>query len=208
MTDFNFIDIHYSNAEGIHSKWQRVTIPQVPKIVLSRTDPVKYANWFCTLQHFAEPEHKDNEIELCPLAFDFDCAADVQHALDDTLSLVEHLIAVFDVDISSEFLMIYYSGNRGFHVTINHEILEVEPMVDLIKVYRLMAENLHKTLNLSTLDRTVYTRRRAWRVPNTKHGKTGLYKRALTLLELNSGIDNIKALAKSPCDWLSVMEVI
>lgn len=208
MMDFNYIDIHYSMPNGTHSKWQRVTLDQASKIPFTRTDPDKYANWFCTVQHFAEPEHKDNEIEICPLPFDFDCATELERAYADVKTLVDYLVSTYEVGISSEEMMVYYSGNRGFHVTINHSVLEADPQVDLMKVYRIMAEMFYKSLHLQTLDRAVYTRRRAWRVPNTKHSKTGLYKRALTLSEFNSGIGNIKELATKPCSWIDIKSVI
>jgi DNA primase catalytic subunit len=147
-------------------------------------------------------------MEYCPLAFDFDCATDISQAWNDCKKLVDHAVSVYELDINQEQMLVYFSGNRGFHVTINAECFDAKPMVDMIKVWRLVSEELFKELKLVTLDRAVYTRRRAWRVPNTKHGKTGLYKRALTYQELMSGVNKIKELAKSPCPWISISEVV
>jgi hypothetical protein len=123
--------------------------------------------------------------------------------------LVDHITFVYKININPEEMMVYYSGNRGFHVTVNAEVFGAEPMVDMIKVWRVVAEMFYKTLNLETMDRAVYTRRRAWRVPNTTHGKTGLYKRALTYEELmGNALTGIQELAKSPCEWLDLTDII
>jgi hypothetical protein len=64
-------------------------------------------------------------------------------------------------------------------------------------------------LKLKTLDLAVYDRRRLWRILNSKHNKTGLYKIQLTLTELeNLSIEQIKELATKPREVFIRQEVL
>ena len=206
MKDFVFVDIHRADVSGTHFPWRRVNVDTVQSIV----DKYLHAGFhlYTTIQRFVNPEHQDIESEYCPLAFDFDCAGDIESAHRDVITLVNHLVDVYETNVNMDEMMIYFSGNRGFHVTVNAECFNAQPQFEMIKVYRLLVNHLNKQLNLKTLDLSVYTRRRAWRIPNTIHAKTGLYKRALTYEQLKGDIESIKELAKEPADWVNIVEVI
>jgi hypothetical protein len=77
MTGFDYVDIHRADDKGQHYPWKRVKVDQVPGIV-SRLQAAKVAHIYTTIQRYDDPEHKDNEVEYCPLPFDFDCADNVQ----------------------------------------------------------------------------------------------------------------------------------
>jgi len=203
--DFQYVDMHRA-VRDTHYKWSRVNISQVQNIVDKIKDQSDHI--YTTIQKFASSEHIDDEVELCNLPFDFDCATDVDLARKQCVSLIDHLIAVYNIDINPDEIMVYYSGNRGFHVTIHYEVFDAQPMVSMIKVWRIVAEHLIKELKLTTADRSVYTKRRAWRVPNTKHGKTNLYKIPLRYDELLLEVDKIRELAIKPAEWLNLEEVI
>jgi len=207
MKDFVFVDIHRADAHGQHYPWRRVNVVAVQDIV----DKYLHSGFhlYTTIQRFANPEHQDVELEYCPLAFDFDCADNIESAHQDVITLVDHIAHdVYGVGINPEEMMIYFSGNRGFHVTVNAECFNAQPQFEMIKIYRLLADHINKQLNLKTLDLSVYTKRRAWRIPNTIHVKTGLYKRALTYEQLKGDVESIKELAKEPANWVSIVEVI
>jgi hypothetical protein len=204
--DFKYVDMHRSDANGQHYSWKRVLIKQVPALVEVYVD--KGFNLYTTIQKFANKEHEDPEEEYCNLGFDFDSSSDVGLAYADAKVCVDHFIKVYDLGVSHEEMMIYFSGNRGFHITINPEVFNAEPCTDMIKIWRLLVNHINKELKLNTLDLAVYTKRRAWRIPNTKHTKTGLYKLALTYEQFNSSLENIRELAKSPCDWIDLVECL
>jgi len=204
--DFKYVDMHRSDAGGTHYSWKRVPVLKVPKLVDAYKDA--NVNLYTTIQKFSNPVHEDPEIEYCNLGFDFDSASDVDIALTDARKCVDYFIKVYDLGVSPEEMMIYFSGNRGFHVTINAEVFQAGPQVDMIKIWRLLVNHINKELKLSTLDLAVYTKRRAWRIPLTIHTKTGLYKTPLTYEQLNSSLGNIKEIAKSPADWIDLVEVL
>ena len=209
MKDFNWVDIHRADAKT-HYPWLRVHVDKVPEIVNKYVNTE--VNLYSTLQRFDNPEHQDNEIEYCPLAFDFDCSTDIEKSYADCKVVVNYFVE-YGLGISPEEMMTYFSGNRGFHIVINAEIFGAEPMIDMNKVWRVLVTHLNKEWKIPTtgdnkLDISTYIRRKAWRIPNTKHLKTGLYKRALTFDELMSGVNNIKELAKESCGWISLVEVI
>jgi hypothetical protein len=201
--DFTFVDMHRSTADGTHHPWKRVPIKKVPDLVNAYKD--LSVNLYTTIQKFSNPEHEDPEIEYCNLGFDFDSASNVGLAHTDAKVCVDYFIKAHNIGISPEEIMIYFSGNRGFHVVVNAEVFNAEPQIDMIKVWRLLVNHINKELKLNTLDLAVYTKRRSWRIPNTKHTKTGLYKRALTYEEFNSSLENIRELAKKPADWIDLV---
>lgn len=201
-----YTDMHRSDANGIHAPWKRVPLANVPELV----DVYKSSgvNLYTTIQKFPNKEHEDQEVEYCNFGFDFDSSADVGIAHEEAKRCVDYFISNYSLGVSPEEMMFYFSGNRGFHITINAEVFEAAPQVDMIKIWRVMVNHLNKEWKFRTLDLAVYTRRRAWRIPNTIHTKTGLYKLALTYEELNSSLESIKELAKEPCDWIDLLEVL
>jgi len=201
-----YCDMHRSDSSGTHYPWKRILLTQVPALVeVYKSSGV---NLYTTLQRFPNKEHEDNEIEYCNLGFDFDSSADVSIAHEEAKRCVDYFTSNYSLGVSPEELMIYFSGNRGFHVTINAEVFEAEPQVDMVKIWRLLVNHLNKEWKFRTLDLAVYTRRRSWRIPNTIHTKTGLYKTPLTYDQLNTSLDNIRELAKKPADWIDLVEVL
>ena len=54
--------------------------------------------------------------------------------------------------------------------------LAILPDIDLAKVYRQVAEELATYLPNGSLDLKVYERRRLWRLVNSQHGESKLFK--------------------------------
>ncbi len=120
---------------------------------------------------------------------------DIKRTQDDALEIVRFFNN--KLGIPFEFISIHFSGNKGFHIEIDHEIFGVEPTENLPKIYRSIAEKL-PCLN-QTIDFKVYERRRLWRLENSQHEKSGLYKIPLTYGELSQlSVEEIKQLAKQP----------
>jgi hypothetical protein len=134
---------------------------------------------------------------IASFGMDFDDAEKPERARREALTVITYLMDTYN--IQERDISICFSGNKGFHVWVNHAVLAVEPHAYLPQIFKLMAKELTHQHGLKTLDLKVYDRRRLIRLPNTRHEKTGLYKISLTLLELQySNMDKIMATATKP----------
>jgi hypothetical protein len=122
-------------------------------------------------------EDLDKATRLGPLYFDID-SDNIESAYEDAKKLYEELITA----IPKEAICLYFTGKKGFHIECEPIALGINPSNSLPKVYRFIANDLKKKLNLINLDFSVYDLRRMWRYPGSKHQETGLYK---TLLNPN-----------------------
>jgi hypothetical protein len=131
------------------------------------------------------------------LGMDFDCAEKPERARKEAIAIISYLKDHYEIPV--EGISIAFSGDKGFHIFVNRRVFQADPDVDLPLIWRKMAEDLIKTLGLKTVDLVVYERRRLWRLLNSKHGSSGLYKIPLTFEELkDKNIDEIKVLATKP----------
>jgi hypothetical protein len=127
------------------------------------------------------------------LWFDID-SGDLTTALVNARSLVTR-IELIDPALS-QHLAIYFSGSKGFHVGIPAGLFGWEPFVELPRAHRHLATGIAGDVQIDT---AIYEHNRLWRVPNTRHGKSGLYKVPLTYEQLATWpIDQIKQLATRP----------
>lgn len=120
--------------------------------------------------------------------FDFDSASDPEVAQLETTELIRRLEKF---GIQRKNIEIYFSGNKGFHlvVTLNRYITPDQVASICINKFG---------TGLSSLDRAVYDPSRIFRVPGTRHQKSGLYKIPLTYNQLHDySIGQIKNLATS-----------
>lgn len=104
------------------------------------------------------------------VSFDFDGA--------DALKECREFVAWLGV----EDVVVFFSGSKGFHVGVPEAYFGLEPSTTLPARLGDLAAELNK--RWPTLDTTVYNANRKFRVPGSKHDKTGLYKTQLTVREL------------------------
>lgn len=123
---------------------------------------------------------------------DFDSSEDIELAKQDCLTTIEKL------KLEPNTFKIYFSGGKGFHLYIRKEFFPINSSDTTAKEFASIAYQIAKDLNLSTLDDGIYQANRKFRLPNSRHPKTGFYKVELTLEQLNSSIDQIKTLASKP----------
>lgn len=131
------------------------------------------------------------------LYLDFDCLEDFEKARED----VKHTLSFFKIvyKIQPDEIKIYFSGNKGFHLIIQNEILNIQPRKDLNCIFKMLAEQIRTFSIYKTVDLKIYDSKRLFRVPNTINSKTGLYKIMITADELfNLSEHEIKTLAKQP----------
>ncbi|MBC8355095.1 MAG: DNA primase [Planctomycetes bacterium] len=130
------------------------------------------------------------------LWWDIDREHDIEVATTDARRLCAGLCERFQLD--GDELLIFYSGSKGFHVGLPSSMWNPEPSLTFNEVSRRFAETIAERAGI-TIDTGIYDKVRAFRAPNSRHPKTGLHKRRLTLNELlHLSTAAIKTLAAEP----------
>jgi KaiC/GvpD/RAD55 family RecA-like ATPase len=131
------------------------------------------------------------------LVFDLDSKDDLNLAKDEARALLNTLKEL-GVDVKKN-VRLYFSGNKGFHIIVgtnqsySHEELKV------------ICCSIAK--NLTTFDTAIYNRTRLFRIANTRHLASGLFKIELDPASLKSlTIEAIKELAKAPVNLNRTVE--
>jgi hypothetical protein len=130
------------------------------------------------------------------LPLDLDHEPDPGQALEWGRRLIRRLDAW---DVPRRALRLYFSGMKGFSIEIPATLFGgFAPSQDL---HRYLKHAAGLILQDIPYDRSVYDKLRLWRLPNSQHSKTCLYKIPLTAEEvLTLTIDQVRALARCPRD--------
>jgi len=129
------------------------------------------------------------------LWFDID-KDELSEALQDVRKLTITMRERFG--IAGDSLLIFYSGSKGFHVGLPTSFWQAVPAVEFHHYCRKFAEHLATVAGVQ-IDSAVYDRVRAFRAPNSRHQKTGRYKRFVSFDTLmTSTVDSITELATEP----------
>ncbi|NLX12452.1 MAG: DNA primase [Phycisphaerales bacterium] len=156
------------------------------------------------------------------LWFDLDREGDLQGVLNETRQLAMGLVERYRLDENN--LLLFFSGAKGFHVGLPTGLWAPESSTTFHRVARRMAERRAEETGV-IIDAGVYDKVRLFRAPNSRHPKTGLYKRQLSFDELmNLKIEAIRKLAEQPepfelpasaqrndlatTDWLGAMQQV
>ncbi len=129
------------------------------------------------------------------LHFDFD-GTDLDLVKKETEKFIKHLN--HNYDISYEQIEIYFSGSKGFHISIPFKLFcnPINPSADFYKIYKSLAVEI--TQGFDFIDSSIYESRRLFRLPNSINKKSSLYKIQLSQMELRDmSIDQIKEMAKT-----------
>lgn len=135
----------------------------------------------------------DRATRLGSLYFDLD-SAEGEESRQEAVRIVDY---VSDF-IPEAAIQIYFTGKKGFHIEFEALALGVTGSNELPSIFRFIANDLRNVLSLETLDSQVYDLRRMWRLPNSLHQDTGLFKRLLSRDELSNDFDTIKEIAQTP----------
>jgi hypothetical protein len=129
--------------------------------------------------------------------FDLDAADDPRRALDEARGLAGAVLDRYRT-LDEDGLLSFFSGGKGCHVGLPAGLWGPEPSPDFHRVARRFAGHL-AALARVTIDTGVYDKVRAFRAPNSRHPKTGLYKRRLAHGELMGlSLDGVRRLAGAP----------
>jgi putative DNA primase/helicase len=125
---------------------------------------------------------------------DFDSSTDLNAARSDCITTIEQL------KLEPGTYKVFFSGSKGFHLYIRHEFFSITPSDHTAKDFERLAVEIAKAHSLATLDDSIYQANRKFRLPNSRHPKTSLYKIELSLAQLTDlSIEDIQTLAKAPC---------
>lgn len=188
--DTAFGDVSHRNHV---QRFEAVTLPDPP--MESYTGMFQFKEDYCLLaDRTGSVKGADDLACYCHwLWFDID-DPNLEAARGKTLELLTQLEVRYEV--RSEWLTLYFSGSKGFHLGIPSGLFGAEPATDLPQIFKKMALALAEDIPIDT---AIYDRNRLWRLPNSINAKSGLYKIPLTCDELVScTAEDIRALANSP----------
>ena len=175
----------------------------IPDTETDLEQAIKAGAMYSTWASVSHPYNKDDQnepIRKGDFPLDVDDKNNPENALLDmrTLCLV-HLPDFFDVDPYD--IQFFCSGAKGFHAVIPANLLGAEagdPYLPLI--YKKIAAEWEKKLNLKTLDMSMYCmgKGKMFRIPNVRRSN-GRYKVPLTVDEIMSlPIQELFKLSESP----------
>ena len=148
---------------------------------------------FTSISQYARPDSAAPYIN--PLFFDIDSVDDLPAARDAALHLCGRLID--NAFIPQDSLELFFSGNKGFHVIVPCEVFQAFACPHMFAFNKKLAEIAAATAG--SIDLSVYTAKRLWRLPNSLHRQSHHYKIPLTYEELRDvSMDGILALAQKP----------
>ena len=127
------------------------------------------------------PKGYDGPAACCRLVWDIDRNNDLDAALADARTLVRFLLDRYGAHADAG-LGAYFSGAKGFHITLV-ALPGFHPLPHVPAVVKLLCLTVARKAGVA-IDAAVYDRQRLFRLPNTRHPRTGLYKRFLSAEEL------------------------
>lgn len=125
--------------------------------------------------------YENDDIENCriygDLYFDLDGNIHNKKGYEELRSDVTMLISYLkSIGLEEDQIELYFSGSKGFHVTVPASVLAIEPSTNLNQLYKAWAVYLYNTFKIYTIDLVIYDRKRLLRIPDTVNSKTGLKK--------------------------------
>lgn len=133
------------------------------------------------------------------LWFDLDNESDLEVVRRDTARLCHTIVERYKLD--DDDLLIFFSGRKGFAVGLPTSLWMPLPSIDFHQVCRLQASGLAELAQV-TIDPIIYTKVQPHRAPNSRHPKSDLHKRRVSLDELTRlSVERIKKLAEKPLEF-------
>jgi hypothetical protein len=131
------------------------------------------------------------------LFWDIDRADDPERAIGDAKRLVGTILDRYR-ELGDDDPLIFWSGGKGLHVGVPTALWLPAPSIHFHETAKRFAL-AHAERAGVTVDALVYSKTRLFRAPNSRHPKTGLFKRRLMLDELmHLSAGRIIELAREP----------
>ena len=167
-------------------------VNEVNNVVANRN----YYGVFRTVYNYNTTNIEDSYL-YGDLYFDLDCKEDFEKVRVDAKRTLAYISVVFKIE--PECCNIFFSGSKGIHITVPVRYLLDNPTKDLNIVYKHIAENVNKYTVNKTIDLGIYDTKRLFRIANTIHEKSNLYKIPLTYDEVTKlRYEDILRLAQRP----------
>jgi hypothetical protein len=184
---------HHDGGRDYRTLWTRI----------HETELVDYCHLFRGVDVFTslnfyelaqKPASDEHNLAHYDQPFDFDSEGDYELALKDAMRCIDFLREI-GVQEWEHFCMAF-SGSKGFATRLPYQLLDQEPLPAVTGcgnhiIARSIAQRIAKEAALTTLDLSVYTKRRQWRIDGSLHTKKGLYRIHLLRADLERGIDKI-----------------
>jgi hypothetical protein len=126
---------------------------------------------------------------------DIDADNNLEGARQSALELIKRLNTEYQMDPEAPF--IYFSGGKGFHLALHHRLVGFGPNDDL-QAEKVKDFVRRLTNGIPFVDLAIYEPVRIFRIENSRHEKSGLYKLRISYTELQCSVDDIKQLAAAP----------
>ena len=170
----------------------------------------KNKNVYETMMEYINPEWAINEYgkkvidtKTCLkqsdfyLDFDYPLEKEEDFAIikEDVFKAIKYINKI--LNINSDNIDLFFSGNKGIHLTVKKEALGIKPHIELNKIFKQIAEDISSYCSNNTLDTRIYDDKRMFRMNNSFNGKGNKYKIPITIEELkNLSLSEIKELAE------------
>ena len=130
--------------------------------------------------------------------FDVDDKENPENTLPVVRSFLTKLLNEYG--LSSKYVLKFFSGKKGFHLGIPSGFFgNIKPSESVPQSVKIMTQKLME--GYSCYDPSVYNITRLFRLPNSKHAETGLYKRAITTEEIfKLSFNEIEQIAQKPLE--------
>lgn len=130
--------------------------------------------YFSAYMYQTHPVHESELIGS--LYFDLDSNIKNNEDYEKIQRDLGYLIELLHLDykVPYEYIDVYFSGNKGFHVIVSHEVFNIKPCQNLNAYYKEIAMRFKE--RIKSIDIKIYDNKRLLRLPNSINSKTGLYK--------------------------------
>jgi len=130
------------------------------------------------------------------LWWDIDREGDLEAARNDAVKLTLEICTRYTV--VEDDMLAFFSGSKGFHLGLPVSLWEPPPSKNFHKITKRFCSTIADEAGV-VIDVGIYDAVRAFRAPNSRHPKTGLHKRRLSVDELTHlSVDEIIEMAKTP----------
>lgn len=191
--DYQYIDTAFGGV------YKRNNVQSIFKLEIpNKTDC--YITYFRFPQEYLNHSKKNNSVSGYKGACysDYFCLdidnKDLPQAHQKTKSCL--LFLETELGVHLKHVQVFFSGAKGFHIYLPAELFGFKPSPLLPKIHKLIASEL---FSIFDIDPAIYEINRLFRLPNTRHSKTGLFKRQISIEDiLNKPTEEIRSTAKNP----------
>lgn len=174
-------------------------LEDMKKIAFQKTHSILRGVW-----QYATP--KRSEYKIGDLIMDFDSENNIELAKSDCFGFISDICDFYD--INPVYVESGFSGSKGFYARFPHQLFLKMPIPHINDVYAQFIEKYKEKYN--SIDMSMFTPIRLWRLPNSLHASKMLWRINLSLDEINSlSIPEIKEMAKEPrCKYTPTIDLI